>query len=216
MITRDTMVHACFWMLSFYALKIAEWLTTSAINRAFSIRHAYGLSTTPTLLACADVTAHARAQCGKGSSSHNNSSAVECCNNIVSRVSSHGHLNVTHNSGSHGRLPEIKIPYVRIEAATLIPWNGVHGHLPGTLRYYATVATEPGPYADIYWGGFHITIGSPTNYCGHSPQPSRESGGMPPPPPGKFWEIQIPWEQFWYIFVSKFYSTCIMDNWWQK
>ena len=36
---------------------------TSATNRAFYVQHAcaYGLSTTPTLLACADVTAHAQA-----------------------------------------------------------------------------------------------------------------------------------------------------------
>ena len=41
----------------------------STINRAFSVQHACGLSTTPTLLACTDVTVHAQAQCmciGKG------------------------------------------------------------------------------------------------------------------------------------------------------
>ena len=42
---------------------------TSATNLAFSVQHACGLSTTPTLLAC-EVTAHAQAQCWKGSSSH--------------------------------------------------------------------------------------------------------------------------------------------------
>ena len=44
---------------------------TSATNRAFSVQHAYGLLTTPTLLAYyADAIAHAQAQCWKGSSSH--------------------------------------------------------------------------------------------------------------------------------------------------
>ena len=43
---------------------------TSAINRAFSVQHACGLSTTPTLLGCADATAHAQAQYWKGSSRH--------------------------------------------------------------------------------------------------------------------------------------------------
>ena len=43
---------------------------TSVINRAFSVQPACGLSNTPTLLACADVTAHAQAQCWKRSSSH--------------------------------------------------------------------------------------------------------------------------------------------------
>ena len=41
-----------------------------------SIQHACGLSTTPTLLACADVTTHARVQCRKESSNHNNSTAI--------------------------------------------------------------------------------------------------------------------------------------------
>ena len=43
---------------------------TSVTNRAFSVQHACGLSTTPTLLACADATAHAQTLCRKGSSSH--------------------------------------------------------------------------------------------------------------------------------------------------
>ena len=52
-----------------------DWLIqllTSATNRAFSVQHACGLSTTPTPLASADATAHAhdQAQCWKGSSSH--------------------------------------------------------------------------------------------------------------------------------------------------
>ena len=34
------------------------------MNHAFSVQHACGLSTTPTLLACADATVHA--QFGKG------------------------------------------------------------------------------------------------------------------------------------------------------
>ena len=42
---------------------------TSATNRAFSVQHACGLSTTPTLLACC-ATAHAQAQYWKGSSGH--------------------------------------------------------------------------------------------------------------------------------------------------
>ena len=63
----------------FKLLKI--WLT-SATNCAFSVQHTCGLSTIPTLLACIDATAHARAQCRKWWSSHNSSdlSAVECCN----------------------------------------------------------------------------------------------------------------------------------------
>ena len=43
---------------------------TSVTNRAFSAQHACHLSTTPTLLACADATAHAQARYWKGSSSH--------------------------------------------------------------------------------------------------------------------------------------------------
>ena len=43
---------------------------TSATNRAFSVQYACGLSTTPTLLAYTDVTAHAQAPYWKGSSSH--------------------------------------------------------------------------------------------------------------------------------------------------
>ena len=35
-----------------------------------------GLLTAPTLLVCVDATAHARARCRKGSSSHNNSSVA--------------------------------------------------------------------------------------------------------------------------------------------
>ena len=41
---------------------------TSATNRELSVQHSCGLSTTPTLLARADATAHAQAQCWKGSS----------------------------------------------------------------------------------------------------------------------------------------------------
>ena len=40
---------------------------TSTTNCTFSVQHACGLSTTPMLLACADATAHAQAQCWKGS-----------------------------------------------------------------------------------------------------------------------------------------------------
>ena len=42
-------------------------------------------------------------------------------NTVVSRVSAHGRLNITHDFGPHGRLPGIKIPYVYIEAATVAP-----------------------------------------------------------------------------------------------
>ena len=55
---------------------------------------------------------------------------------LVSRVSAHGHLNITHDFGPHGRLPWIKIPYVCIEVATVAPWNAVHGHLPGHYGMY--------------------------------------------------------------------------------
>ena len=41
---------------------------TSATNRTFSIQHACGLLTTPTLLVCADATVHAQMLCWKGSS----------------------------------------------------------------------------------------------------------------------------------------------------
>ena len=51
------------WLL--HASNGWKWFT-SATNRAFSVQHACGLATTPTLLACTDATAHARAQCRKG------------------------------------------------------------------------------------------------------------------------------------------------------
>ena len=38
---------------------------------------------------------------------------------VVSRVSTHGRLNITRDFGPHGRLPGIKIPYICIEAATV-------------------------------------------------------------------------------------------------
>ena len=43
---------------------------TTAINHAFSVQPACGLSTTPTLLACAEANVHAQAQYWKGLSSH--------------------------------------------------------------------------------------------------------------------------------------------------
>ena len=43
---------------------------TSATNRTFSVQHACGLSTTPTLSMHADATAHAQALYWKGSSGH--------------------------------------------------------------------------------------------------------------------------------------------------
>ena len=47
--------------------------------RAFSVQHACGLLTTPTLLACADATVHPQAQCCKESSSHKTAlQYIEC------------------------------------------------------------------------------------------------------------------------------------------
>ena len=40
---------------------------------------------------------------------------------VVSRVSAHRCLNITSNFGPHGHLPGIKIPYVCIEVATVVP-----------------------------------------------------------------------------------------------
>ena len=62
------------WQL--YTLGIAE---SGLLAHVFFVQHACGLLTIPTLLVCADATAHAQAQCRKGSSSHN-SFAVECYN----------------------------------------------------------------------------------------------------------------------------------------
>ena len=39
---------------------------------------------------------------------------------IVSPVSTHGHLNIARDFGLHRRLPGIKIPYVFMEAATVL------------------------------------------------------------------------------------------------
>ena len=70
---------------------------------------------------------------------------------VVSRVSTHGRLIITHNFGPHGCLPGIKIAYICIETATVAPWNAVHGRLPrcgrlpGTLRLryiYAMIVTR--------------------------------------------------------------------------
>ena len=58
---------------------------------------------------------------------------------VVSQVSAHGRLNITRDFGPHGRLPGIKIPYVCIEAATVAPWNALHGHLPGSGRLPGTL-----------------------------------------------------------------------------
>ena len=49
------------------------------------------------------------------------SSSSSSTTTVVSRVSAHEHLNITHEFGPHGHLPGIKIPYVCIEAATLTP-----------------------------------------------------------------------------------------------
>ena len=48
----------------------------------------------------------------------------------------HGHLNITHDFGPHERLPWIKIC---TEAATVAPWNAVHGCLPGSGRLPGTL-----------------------------------------------------------------------------
>ena len=56
--------------------------------------------------------------------STNNLSSLEAMiivHTVVSRVSAHGHLNITRDFGPHGHLPVIKIPYVCIEAATVAP-----------------------------------------------------------------------------------------------
>ena len=42
----------------------------TSVTNAFSVQYACGLSTTPTLLARVDATAHAQAQCRKGSLNH--------------------------------------------------------------------------------------------------------------------------------------------------
>ena len=65
------------------------------------------------------------------------------------------HLNITHDFGPHGHLSGIKIAYICMEAATLIPLNVVHetlqymemreiprnGCLPGTLWCIYTIHT---------------------------------------------------------------------------
>ena len=58
------------WFL--HASNCWKW-PTRATKSAFSLQHACGLLITPALLACTDATAHAQAQCRKGSSSHSSS-----------------------------------------------------------------------------------------------------------------------------------------------
>ena len=58
---------------------------------------------------------------------------------LVSQVSTHGRLNITHYFGPHGCLPKIKILYICIEAATVAPRNVVHGRLPGSGRLSSTL-----------------------------------------------------------------------------
>ena len=58
---------------------------------------------------------------------------------VVSRVSTLGRLNVTHDFGLHRCSPGINIPYVCIEAATVVPRNVVHWHLPGSERLPGTL-----------------------------------------------------------------------------
>jgi hypothetical protein len=52
------------------------------------------------------------------------------CHTVVSQVSAHGHLNITHDFGPYGRLPGIYLPFICIEAATLTLWNVVPGADP--------------------------------------------------------------------------------------
>ena len=59
----------------------------------------------------------------------------------VSRVSAHGRLNVIRDSGLHGHLLGIKMPYICIEAATL--WY--MGAYPGVCAY-------PGHYSIRIYG----------------------------------------------------------------
>ena len=59
----------------------------------------------------------------------------------MSRVSAHGHLNVTRDFGPHGHLPGIKIPWVCMEAAIVA--------LALEMRYmgaYPGVGACPGHY----------------------------------------------------------------------
>ena len=66
---------------------------TSATNRAFSVQHAYDLSTTPTLFAYyADAIAHAQAQCWKGLSSHKTALLQSMEGSCGSRISRRGVL----------------------------------------------------------------------------------------------------------------------------
>ena len=57
-----------------------ELLKITYSNHAFSVQHACGLSTTPTPLACAGVTAHARAQHRKELST---ADCVLCMYNVI-------------------------------------------------------------------------------------------------------------------------------------
>ena len=52
---------------------------------------------------------------------------VSCVyNTVVSQVSAHGRLNITHDFAPHGRLVlGMNIPYICIEAATVAPLNAV-------------------------------------------------------------------------------------------
>ena len=61
---------------------------------------------------------------------------------VVSRVSTHGRLNITRYFGLHGHLPGIKIPYVCMEAATATLEIRYMGAYPG-------VGACPGHYGKI-------------------------------------------------------------------
>ena len=53
----------------------------------------------------------------------------------MSCVSVHGRLNIDRDFGPHA----YPLPYVCIEAATLTPWNVIHGRLPGSGRLPGTL-----------------------------------------------------------------------------
>ena len=57
--------------------EMLKWLI-SARDITFSVLSACGLSTTPTQLEYTNATAHAQAQCRKGSSNHYNNGITKC------------------------------------------------------------------------------------------------------------------------------------------
>lgn len=66
---------------------------------------------------------------------------TELCSKLtVSRVSAHGHENVTRNFCLHGRLAVIQAAYIWTDK--LSPWNVVHEWLSGALWYIGTGLAE--------------------------------------------------------------------------